>query len=137
MFSTNRIILIGNLGGTPELKYVTEKRTPVVNFNLATNERWKDDAGNRQEKVEWHRIVCWGGLALLVSKSLSKGSFVYVEGRNSTRKWEKDGVTHHTTEIMASRVGFLQPRDGAPADLADADYTIEPSAPPPDKDIPF
>jgi single-strand DNA-binding protein len=138
MYNLNEVKLIGNLGSSPELKYTNNKRIPVANFSIATNERWKDDAGNSQERVEWHKIVCWGPLAEMVTKHLSKGHYVYVSGKNTTRKFEdKNGVTHYATEVMVQTVGFLQPRDRAGEAAPDPEYVSETSPRPDDKDIPF
>ena len=139
MYNENYVSLIGNLGSAPEMRYTPVKGTPVVNFTLATNERWKDESGKQQERVEWHRIQCWGKLAELVSKYLDKGSYVRVKGKLATRKWDdKEGVTRYVTEIKAQNIGFLDCRDraGAGDDLGDEGVS-ETSPPPADGDIPF
>lgn len=110
MASVNKVILIGNLGRDPELKY-TQNQTPVCNLSVATNEVWNDKSGERQERTEWHRIVVWGRQGETVSKYLKKGSQVYVEGSLSTRSWEdREGKKRYTTEVRAQTVRFLDRR---------------------------
>ncbi len=112
MGSLNRVMLIGNLGADPELKY-TPSGKAVCNLSIATNEVWKDKEGNKQEKVEWHRVNLWGDLAENCAKYLAKGRSVYVEGKLQTRSWEdKDGQKKYATEIVASSVIFLGGGDG-------------------------
>ncbi len=115
MASVNKVILVGNLGRDPELRY-TQGGQGVCNFTLATNEQWKDRDGNPQERVEWHRIVVWGKVGENCAQYLQKGRSVYVEGRLQTREWEdKDGKKRQTTEIVAQTVQFLGGRgEGAP-----------------------
>jgi len=106
----NKVILIGNLGVDPELRF-TQSGTPVASFRIATSERWKDKEGNQQEQTEWHNIVAWGRLGELCNEYLSKGSKVYVEGKLKTRKWQdKNGNDRYTTDIVARDVQFLTPR---------------------------
>ncbi|MBI2950992.1 single-stranded DNA-binding protein [bacterium] len=108
----NKVILIGNLGADPELKY-TPSGSAVSNFTLATNESWVDGKGERQEKTEWHRIVVWGKLAEICNEYLKKGSKVYIEGRLQTRSWDgQDGNKRYTTEIVARDMQMLDSRDG-------------------------
>lgn len=103
----NKVILIGNLGQDPELKYIASG-TAVTTFSLATNERWTGKEGKKEERTEWHRIVVWGKLAELCSEYLSKGRTAFVEGRLQTREWQdKDGNKRYTTEIVASNVQFI------------------------------
>ena len=107
MASVNKVILIGNLGKDPELRY-TPGGAAVTNFSIATNERWKDKNGQPQERTEWHNIVLWGRLAEIANDYLKKGSAVYIEGRLQTRSWEdRDGNKRYTTEVVAQRVLFL------------------------------
>ena len=113
----NKVILIGNVGADPELRY-TPSGTAVTNFNMATNESWTDNSGDRQEKTEWHRIVVWGRLAEICNQYLRKGSKVYIEGRLQTRSWEgQDGQKRYTTEVVARDMQMLDSRD----DMATAD----------------
>jgi len=104
--SVNKVILIGRLGADPE-KLVTGSGKTVTKFNLATNERWKDSSGQKQERTEWHRIIVWGAQAETCAEYLGKGRQVYIEGKNQTRKYEKDGVTHYSTEVVATNIQFL------------------------------
>lgn len=107
MAGINKAILIGNLGGDPEVRYTPDGRA-VANFNIATSLEWKDrNTGEKKERTEWHRIVAFGRLGEICGEYLSKGRQVYVEGRLQTRSWEKDGITRYTTEIVASDVQFL------------------------------
>lgn len=103
----NKVILIGNLGKDPELRY-TPGGQAVATFSLATTERWNDKNGQRQDRTEWHNIVVWGKLAELVNQYLKKGRSAYVEGRITTRSWDdRDGVKKYRTEIVANQVQFL------------------------------
>lgn len=103
----NKAMIIGNLGRDPELRY-TQSGTPVANFSIATNRKWKDNSGQLQEQTEWHRIVVFGRQAETCDKYLKKGRQVYVEGRLQTRDWEdRDGNKRSTTEIVANTVQFL------------------------------
>lgn len=112
----NKAMIIGNLGRDPELRY-TQSGTPVANFSVATNRKWKDNSGQLQEQTEWHRIVVFGRQAENCEKYLSKGRQVFVEGRLQTRDWEdKDGNTKRTTEIVARNVQFLSGGAGGGGD---------------------
>ena len=103
----NKVILIGNLGGDPELR-TTPGGSSVASFMLATNESWNDKDGTKQERTEWHRIVAWGRLAEICGQYLSKGRQVYIEGRLQTRSWEdKQGNQRKTTEIVARDMQML------------------------------
>ncbi len=107
MIGVNKVILIGNLGRDPELRY-TPSGQPVATFSLATTERWNDRNGQRQDRTEWHNIVAWGKLGELVNQYLKKGRSAYVEGRISTRSWDdKDGNKRYKTEIIANQIQFL------------------------------
>ncbi len=112
----NKVILIGNLGADPELRY-TPSGQPVANFRIATSESWVDKQGQKQERTEWHRIVAWGKLAELCGEYLAKGRQVFVEGKLQTRQWEdRDGNKRYTTEVQAKEITFLGGRgEGAPA----------------------
>jgi len=141
MASLNKVILIGNLGRDPEVRY-TQNGSAVANFTLATNEVWTDKGGERQERTEWHRIVVWGKQAEIVREHLSKGKQVYVEGSIQTRQWDdREGNKRQTTEIKALRVLMLgRPEPGEPR-MAASSVAAEPAAdesgPPPEDDIPF
>ena len=103
--------LIGNLGNDPELR--DANGTPVCSFSVATTERWKDGQGNKQEKTEWHRIVAWGNLANICEQYLGKGSKVYIEGKNKTRKWtDQNSVERYITEIHAKEMEMLGNAEG-------------------------
>lgn len=111
----NKVILIGNLGADPEVRF-TPGGQAVANFRIATSESWTDKGGQKQERTEWHRIVVWGKLAELCGEYLAKGRQCYVEGRLQTREWnDKEGKKNYTTEVVANQVTFLGGRDGAGA----------------------
>jgi len=107
MASINKVILIGNLGKDPELRYTTTGR-PVANFSMATTETWTDKGGEKQKRTEWHNIVLWGRQAEVANQYLKKGSSCYIEGRITNRSWEdKDKVKHYRTEIEGLALQFL------------------------------
>ena len=139
MASVNKVILIGNLGRDPELRY-TQGGQAVANFTLATNERFSTKDGDKQERTEWHRIVAWGRTGELCAQYLSKGRSVYLEGRLQTREWEdKEGQKRRTTEIVATTVQFLGGRgEGGSGGQASsiAEGGLDAGGPPPD-DVPF
>lgn len=106
----NKVMLIGNLGADPELRY-TQSGVGVASFRIATSRRWKDKEGQQQEQTEWHNIVAWDRLGEVCNEYLHKGSRVYVEGRLQTRKWQdQNGNDRWTTEIVATDVQFLTPK---------------------------
>jgi single-strand DNA-binding protein len=112
MASVNRVILIGNLGRDPEMRYMPSGDA-VANFSIATTEKWKDKNGEMQEQTEWHRIAFFGRQAEICGEYLRKGSSVYVEGRLQTRKWtDKDGNERYTTEVRGDRMQMLGARGG-------------------------
>jgi len=129
MASLNRVTIIGNLGGDPESRDTAN--STVCNFTVATSEKV-----NGEDQTEWHRVVAWGKIAEACQKYLSKGASVYVDGKIQTRKWEKDGVTRYSTEIVARQVQFLGGK-------ADGGQRQEPAAAPaatvgvPEDDFPF
>lgn len=107
----NKVILVGRLGAAPELKS-TQKGEKLANFSVATSEKWVDKSGESKESVEWHKIVCFGGLAETCGKYLQKGMQVYIEGKLQTRSWEdKDGEKRFTTSVVANVVRFLDSKD--------------------------
>ncbi len=113
MASVNKVILVGNLGRDPELRY-TQNGQAVANFSVATTDRWNSKEGQREERTEWHRIVAWGKTAELCAQYLSKGRSVYIEGRIQSREWEdREGQKRNTTEIVAQTVQFLGGRGGS------------------------
>ena len=142
MAGINKAILIGNLGGDPEVRY-TPSGVAVARFNIAASEEWKDrDTGEKKERTEWHRIVAWRRLGEICGEYLSKGRQVYVEGRIQTNAWEdKEGNKRYTTEILANTVQFLGGRDSAGTSRSEspplADYSGAPTQGPDDDDIPF
>lgn len=151
MAGVNKVILIGNLGRDPELRY-TQGGQAVANFTLATTENWTNKGGEREERTEWHRIVAWGRTAELCAQYLAKGRTVYIEGRLQTREWEnKEGQKQRTTEVNAQTVQFLGgPRaagagaQARPAGRAGSSTELDASPPddavagaPPDDEIPF
>lgn len=109
----NKVILVGNLGADPDVKY-TQSQMAVVSVNLATTDAWKDrNSGQKQERTEWHRLVFFNRLAEIAGEYLRKGSQVYVEGRLQTRKWQgKDGQDRYTTEIVVNDMQMLGGRGG-------------------------
>ena len=107
----NKVILVGNLGQDPEVKY-TAGGDAVTTLSIATSDSWKDkDTGQDQERTEWHRVVLWRRLAEIAGEYLNKGSKVYVEGQLRTRKWEQEGQTRYTTEIVARELQFLDSKN--------------------------
>ena len=112
MRGVNKVILIGNLGRDPEIRY-TRDGTAVANLNIATSDSWKDAQGQRQERTEWHRVVAWDKLAEIAKEYLTKGRQVFIEGRLQTRSWDdKDGNKRYTTEIRADQMLMLGGRGG-------------------------
>lgn len=103
MASVNLVMLVGNLGGDPELKYTSQGK-PFCKFSLATTDEWKDARGVKHEKTEWHRITIWGPQAETSGKELAKGSTVYIEGKIQTSKTEDRGQTHYWTEIKVDKI---------------------------------
>jgi single-strand DNA-binding protein len=137
MASVNKVILIGNLGRDPEIKY-TQSGTAVANLSLATNEVWTDKAGQKQERTEWHRVVVWGKQAQVLAEHLSKGKQVYVEGSLQTRSWDdRDGNKRNTTEIRAARVLMLGRPEGSkmPMESPAAEAEMAPDVT--DEEVPF
>jgi len=142
MAGINKVILIGNLGNDPEVRY-TPSGDAVANFSIATSEEWKDkNTGEKKERTEWHRIVAWRRLGEICGEYLSKGRQVYVEGRIQTNAWEdKEGNKRYTTEILANTVQFLGGRDAAGSSRSESppipEYPGTPVTGPGDDDIPF
>ena len=148
----NKVILIGNLGSDPEIRYMPSG-SAVANVSLATSDYWKDkETGEQRERTEWHRVVFFNRLAEIVGEYLKKGSKIYVEGGLRTRKWQdKSGADRYTTEIVGNEMQMLDSRGGsgqAPVDFPArntapanapkaAPAAAEPSAESFDDDIPF
>ncbi|HEU0265355.1 MAG TPA: single-stranded DNA-binding protein [Geobacterales bacterium] len=150
MASLNKVMLIGNLGRDPEVRY-TASGTAVASFSIATSERFKSKSGDWEERTEWHNITLWGRLAEIAGEYLAKGRTVYIEGRLQTRKWQdKEGKDRYTTEIVGEKMQMLggkgeggggagrpsggKPQASAPADGFSADFEEPPFNP---DDIPF
>ena len=148
MSSLNKILLIGNLGKDPEIRY-TSDGSPVATFSLATTETWTDKNGSRQEHTEWHNIVAWSRLADLSKRYLAKGRQVYIEGRIRSREWtDREGNKRRTTEVIAAQMVLLGSRpQGASADAGASAEPASRTSPEPDQafgdagitdnDIPF
>ena len=140
----NKVILVGNLGQDPEVKY-TAGGAAVTTLSLATSESWKDkDTGSDQERTEWHRVVLWRRLAEIAGEYLKKGSKVYIEGQLQTRKWEQDGQTRYTTEVIGRDMQFLDSRGSSSSDASTYEDTNQdmgsqnlPDSGITDDDIPF
>lgn len=118
MASVNKVILIGNLGQDPETRFLPDG-SAVANISIATTEKWKNKAGEKQERTEWHRIIFFGKLAEIAGQYLKKGAPVYIEGRIQTDKWQdKDGNDRYTTKIIADRMQMLGTKADAGAAAA-------------------
>ncbi len=140
MAGVNKVILIGNLGKDPEVRYL-DSGVAVANFSLATTENYKNKEGERVSQTEWHNIVLWRGLAEVAEKWLKKGSSVYIEGKIRHRKWEdKEGNTRYTTEILGDNMTMLGKKDDNSSDAPESTVTTaEESVPEAEKgdDLPF
>jgi single-strand DNA-binding protein len=141
MASLNKVMLIGNLGKDPEVRF-TASGQAVTSFSLATSEKFKDKtSGEWVERTEWHKVTLWGKLAELAGEYLSKGKTVYIEGRLQTRKYDKDGVTHYSTEIVGDKMEFLSAKgekSGGESSSAPKNSGSNYEEPPfQDDDIPF
>ena len=146
----NKVILVGNLGQDPEIRYTADGR-PIANFSIATSESWKDkNSGERREKTEWHRVVVFGRLAEICGEYLSKGRQVYIEGKLQTRKWQgQDGQDRYTTEVVIDGFnGTMQmlgsrdggggrPAGGGGGGYQDQGYPQQPYQNDQEDDIPF
>lgn len=143
MSGVNKVILVGNLGADPTLRY-TASGTAVTQFNIATTERFNNKAGEREERTEWHRVVAWAKLAEICNQYLKKGKQVYIEGRLQTRQWEdQSGNKRYTTEVVANNMVMLG-RAGEAGDFQSQDFPQEqvsqgsgPAAAADDDDLPF
>jgi single-strand DNA-binding protein len=150
MASVNKVILVGNLGRDPELRY-TKNGQAVANFSLATTDNFTSKDGQKEERTEWHRVVAWAKTAELCAQYLAKGRSVYIEGQLRTREWEdKEGHKRQTTEVHAQTVQFLGPRSqggqagqsgagggGAATRASESGASATSDAPPADDEIPF
>jgi single-strand DNA-binding protein len=137
MAGVNKVILIGNLGADPEMRY-TSNGTAVANFRIATTERWSNPSGEKEERTEWHRIVAFGRLGEICGEYLAKGKQVYIEGRLQTRSWEdRDGNQRTTTEVVASGMQMLGTAPGSSSRLQEKEGSSLQEEPMKDEDIPF
>ncbi len=133
----NKAILIGRLGKDPEVRY-TPDGTMVTNFNLATDEQWKDKSGEKVQKTEWHRIVTFGKLAEICGNYLVKGKLIFIEGRIQTRAWDdKDGVKRYTTEIVANDMKMLDSKGQGKTDDTASNTASAQNSGTPMEDVPF
>ena len=136
MASVNKVILIGNLGKDPEVRYAPSG-SAIANITIATSRSWKDKtSGERQEETEWHRVVFYDRLAEIAGEYLKKGKSVYIEGRLKTRKWtDKEGVEKYTTEIIANDMTMLGSREagatGGGDDMGEPQRAAAPRGAPP------
>lgn len=124
MSSVNRVIIVGNLGKDPEIRY-TSAGKPIANLTVATSESWKDkNTGQKQERAEWHRVTFFDKLAEIVGQYLKKGSKIYLEGKLQTRMWkDKDGQDRYTTEIVGSEMKMLGGKNDGESRAAPAPAT--------------
>jgi len=142
MSAVNKVILLGNLGGTPELKQ-THGGIAVANFSMATTETWVDKTNERQERTEWHKVVMWGKLAELAAQYLNKGDKVYIEGKLKTSTWEDgEGAKRYTTEVVAAEFESFAPRPEKTRPIAGSTMgpvvpTTNTAEPPKADDLPF
>lgn len=139
--SVNKVILVGNLGRDPEVRYI-DKDVAVANFTLATTERGYTAQNGTvvPDKTEWHNIVAWRGLATLAEKYMKKGMQIYLEGKIQTRTYEKDGIKRYITEILAESMQLLgkKPESGEPTVVAAPATPVAEQVPPPTADdLPF
>jgi single-strand DNA-binding protein len=132
MASVNKVIIVGNLGKDPEVRYMPSG-SAICNVTIATSRQWKDKtSGERQEETEWHRVVFFDRMAEIAGEYLKKGRPVYVEGRLKTRKWtDKDGVEKYTTEIVATDMQLLGSREGGGGSGEDMGAAPAPRSAPP------
>ena len=135
--SLNKVILIGNLGQDPEARF-TPQGTAVCNLSIATNESWKDQNGEMQDRTEWHRVVMYGRMAETATEYMKKGQMVYVEGRLNTREWEdQNQIKRRTTEIRCDNFTMLGKRsDSSNPPSATPDSSMKPDSGV-DDDLPF
>jgi single-strand DNA-binding protein len=136
MAGVNKVILIGNLGADPEMRY-TAGGTAVCKFSIATSRKFTGKDGQKQEKTEWHRIVAWAKLAEICGQYLSKGKQVMIEGRIEYGSYEKDGVKHYTTDIVAENMQMLGGGSGRGQDREPEPPFGAPPGGAPEDDIPF
>ena len=135
MGSVNKVILVGNLGKDPEVRFTKDGQS-VANFSIATSEKWTGKDGNKEESTEWHNIVAWGKLGEICGEYLTKGKPVYIEGKLKTQNWaDNDGNIRYKTEIVASNMTMLGGAAGGSHDAPDSSMSQRPDDD--DEDIPF
>ncbi|PCJ65522.1 MAG: single-stranded DNA-binding protein [Bacteroidetes bacterium] len=122
----NKVILVGNLGKDPEVKYLDANKV-VAKLTLATSERYTDRNGNKVENTEWHNLEMWDGLAKVAEKYLTKGSMIYVEGKLKTEEWEKDGIKRYSTKIRVTNMNMLGKASGNTNSAPATPPTAEPA----------
>ena len=134
--SVNKVILVGNLGGDPEIRELDGGKK-VASFSMATTESYKKANGEKVNETEWHNIVLWNGLAGVAEKYLSKGDKIYLEGKKKTRSWEKDGKTHYSVDIIGNNMQMLggnnSEKKAEPASSTSQSESLTPQ----DDDMPF
>ena len=141
MAGLNKIMVIGNLGADPEMRY-TPNGNPVTSFSIATNRSWTSSDGERKEETEWFRVVAWNQLAERANQFLAKGRRAYVEGRLKSSQFEgQDGQVRHTNEIIANQIMFLDQRTDDPENASVSETSSEPEKPqnkePQEDEMPF
>ena len=137
MSGVNKVILVGNLGDDPIVRF-TKNGNAVASFSIATSEKWTGKDGEKHEKTEWHRIIAWNKLGEICGEYLSKGKQVYIEGKLQTRKWEdNDGNEKHTTEIVANNMTMLGQRGSSEGSGHQSSGSQTPPEDFEDDDIPF
>lgn len=136
--TVNKVILVGRLGQDPEIKY-TQSGRAMANISIATNEAWKDQQGQKQERTDWHRCTAWGRLAEVMGEYLQKGSKVYLEGRLQTRSYEdNDGAKRYITEVVVQNMEMLGSKgDQSNAGTAPGRAATPPAPEPEEDDLPF
>ncbi len=128
MSGVNKVILVGNLGADPTIRY-TPNGTAVANFNIATSETFKNKNGEKETRTEWHRVVAWAKLAEICNEYLKKGKQVYIEGRLQTRSWEdQSGTKKYSTEVVARDMVMLGRAGDAPTDTSPQDFPPQEAA---------
>lgn len=135
MSSLNNVQLIGYLGAKPEVR-ILEGGVSVATFSIATNARWKNKAGEQQERTDWHRIIAYQNLAELAERYLDKGSQIYLAGELRNRSWEKGGETHYMTEIVRNEIKFLDKKDASDKKITKAKAPVSKVPTIEEKDIP-
>ena len=137
MAGVNKVILIGNLGNDPDMRYMPNGE-PVANISIATSETWNDkNTGEKREKTEWHRVVAYRRTAEIIGQYTRKGSKLYVEGRLQTRKWtDQSGQQRYTTEIVADNIQMLDSRGGGEGSFGGNGGGNRPQPPTPNKPVP-